>query len=392
MMKYIAVFCVLASPIFAQDVCAVALRSNAFNTFDQTVSNNIAFEKKEEICSRDYESSEEFRNSARSGGFNLSYAGFGVGASGGKSSGSGKVHFREEAFCQASQDEFAQEYFSNTSVRVADVALRAWSNCIENTRRNSLWLEYKISSDGTGMTGTIYRTISSGRTTLKITSMQVQPSTLASEVNCSIENKLWTVNDFADGEAVTTDTTREIVACTKPSDKTVRVAFGTDGDSLTWVEMPSIEDVGNNEVEELRSQLLALSSTMTDALNDLKETDATIRRERLLMGQLSMSSQIQAQAACTAIGVGSAQWITAIPRVCSADASSCSEICASIKSRTSDPQILNSSTHAAVGALHVYSNAPTNDVGMVGLKTFTYVSGNLSSRFCGPNYCCCSSR
>lgn len=382
----------LASPSLAQDVCAVALQSNAFNTFDQTVSNNIAFEKKEEICSRDYENSEEFRSSARSGGFSLSYAGVGIGASGGKSSGGGKVHFREEEFCKSSQDEFAQEYFSNTSVKVADVALRAWSNCIENTRKNSLWLEYKISGDGTGMTGTIYRTISSGPTTLKITSLQVHPSSLADKVNCSIENKLWTVNDFSSGKVATTDTTKEIVACTKPTDKTVRIAFGTDGDSLTWVEMPSVEEATNNVVEELRSQLLALSAKMTGSLNELKETDVSIRQAPLSMEPLHMSPQIQAQAACTAIGAGSGKWITAIPRTCKASTSSCSEICSSIKSRTADSQITGSPTHAVIGALHVYSNGPTNSADRVGLKTYTYSPGDWSRRFCGPNYCCCSSR
>lgn len=277
MVRYIFALFVSATPILAQDVCSVALQSNAFNTFDQTINNNVAFEKKEEICSRDYENSEEFRNSARSGGFSLSYAGFGLGASGGKSSGTGKVHFREESFCQASQDEFAQEYFSNTSVRVADVALRAWTDCIETTERNSLWLKYNIAGDGTGMTGTIYRTISSGPTTLKITSMQVHPSTLAGDVNCSIENQLWTVEDFANGAEVTTDTTSEIVACTKPSDKTIRVALGTDGGSLTWVEMPSNEQMTEDKADVLEAKFLAYTAVTNAKLERLSEENNRLR-------------------------------------------------------------------------------------------------------------------
>lgn len=391
-MRYVAVYLFMVTPVFAQDACSVALRSNAFNTFDQTVSNSIAFEKKEDLCRRNYSNKEEFRNSARSGGFSLSYGGLGLGASGGKSAGSGKVHFREEKFCESSQDEFSQEYFSNTSVRVADVALRAWSECIANTRKNSLWLEYKVADDGTGMTGTIYRTISSGPTTLKITSMQVHPSDLSNQVNCSIENKLWTAADFAKGETVTTDTTKEIVACTKPKEKTVRIAFGTDGDSLTWIEMPSVGEAENNQVEELRTQLLALSSRLTSTVNELKATDEAIRQEPTLMDQLRMSPQIQAQAACVAIGAGSGRWITAIPRTCNADTSSCEEICSSIKSRTSNRQILNSASLSVIGALHIYKNSPTSTIGKVGLKTYSYSSGDWSRRFCGPNYCCCSAR
>jgi len=251
---FLALFFSAPSAVIGQaqgDVCRVALESNAFNTFDQTVSNRIAFEQKEELCRRDYSSAEEFRNSARSGGFNLSYAGVGLGASGGRSSGEGRVHFREEAFCRASQQDFFQEYQATTSVRIGDVALRAWSECIRTTNENSLWLHYTVQPDGTGMTGTLRRTIRTGPTNLRITSMQVQPDFLSDEVRCIVAGRMFTPSSLSESGPIETQTTSEIVSCTKPHEQTVRVALATDGGSLTWITMPSAEERHQTEVESL---------------------------------------------------------------------------------------------------------------------------------------------
>lgn len=258
-----------AGAAFSQDVCAIALQSNAFNTSDEIVSNKIAFEKKSELCSKEYSNKEEFQSAVRNSGFSLSYAGVGVGYSGGKASSGSKVDFQEESFCSANQDQFAQEYFSNTRVKVADVALKAWTDCINTTKSTSLWLDYDLPNDGTGMTGKIYRTISIGKTNLEITDLQVQPVSLNKEVKCTIENIVFDSEYFNDGKKISTNTTEENFSCTKPTNKSVRIGLGTDGGSLAWIEMPSVEAKKLNELDNLNASLLSLTNTTSASIENL---------------------------------------------------------------------------------------------------------------------------
>lgn len=246
----------------ASDFCRVALESNAFNTSDQHIISKIAFEKKEDLCSREYKNSEEFRSAARSGGFSVGFRGFDIGRSRGKSTSTGKVHFKESSFCQADEEQFSQEYKKHTKVKVADVALNAWRDCIEDTKKTSLWLEFEVPNDGTGMTGTISRTIAAGKTTLKITSMAVQPNDLQDSVSCTIEGRTFKKSEL-EKNPIVTDTVSEEVECTKPTDKTVRIAFGTDGNSLDWVKMPSLKKVKDNDIEDLKTEIQELSNQIT---------------------------------------------------------------------------------------------------------------------------------
>lgn len=110
------------------------------------------------------------------------------------------------------------------------------------------------------------------------------------------------------------------------------------------------------------------------------------------MTKVSPSVQVQAQATCTAIGNGTASWITAVPRACNDSTPSCTEICSTLAARTDDPQLKAARSHSVIGALHVYGNEPAKALGRVGLKTHTYASSTWGNRYCGPNYCCCSSK
>lgn len=102
----------------------------------------------------------------------------------------------------------------------------------------------------------------------------------------------------------------------------------------------------------------------------------------------ALMGQIQAQASCTALARPDS-WATAIPRTCSADTPTCTEICETISSRTADSQVLSAGNNVCSGSLHIYENSPADAADQVGLKTFRYSSCGRGG--CGANYCCCSS-
>lgn len=248
-------------PAYAEDFCDIALTSGAFNTSDERESLKIMYEQKEDICRKEYNSSEEFRGAAKSGGFNLSYAGIGLGASGGSSTNKGKLSFASEDFCQASEEEFSKEYSSYQFVSSADAALRAWSGCVKDTKKNALWLSYDLNADATGFSGTMYRTAAEGRADLLINSMQVTPDSRAGEISCQIGNSKVNVDYFND-KSVKADTFSVNLQCTKPEDVSVKISFGTDQAALGWVVLPSKSAARETDLEGLSKQIIRLEGEL----------------------------------------------------------------------------------------------------------------------------------
>lgn len=93
----------------------------------------------------------------------------------------------------------------------------------------------------------------------------------------------------------------------------------------------------------------------------------------------SLTAQIQAQAACTAMNPNKG-WTFAVKRTCSGGSSACSSVCSARKdSQAGKLKCFN--------ALHLYSGAPWTKAHANGLQTYKY---NACGGGCGPNHCCCS--
>lgn len=255
----IAVASIFPNDVVAQDLCRVALSSNAFNTSDRRLSSRIAMEQRNALCNRDYSSEEEFQSSARSGGFSASYGPYRLGASGGRQSASGRLSFSEEAFCSDTDETFLSTFDSAESTSSGDVALRAWTDCIRITQSTGMWLVYDVEADGTGMVGSLRRTISSGATNLSVTALNVQPRNLADQVECTISGTTFTQSSLLESGPFTASTTSENVSCSKPADVSVRVSFSTDVGSTDWVRLPSAAQRSVTELEELAAQHELLS-------------------------------------------------------------------------------------------------------------------------------------
>lgn len=254
-------------------VCDVALSSNAINKTDFEQTSRITYQKKEDLCRREYNSVQEFREEASASGFNLGYKGLELGHSGGRKTGSGRLSFSEETFCQANQVDLSSEYQSKLSTSVADIALRAWQACIETTEKDALYIEYETAAGNSGVKGFINRRVVNGSTEFVITEMMVQPAKLANKVKCQVGHATVSLGKLN----IKLTNTREGFACDKPPGADVGVSFGTNIGDLDWIRMPSEAAVEQKEigvvstkVQQLEQELLKVSENLSTVSDTLK--------------------------------------------------------------------------------------------------------------------------
>ncbi|MEL7475067.1 MAG: hypothetical protein AAGJ55_02395 [Cyanobacteria bacterium J06555_12] len=255
--RSLALFPLTLSAASFGDVCEIALSNNAIDRTDTKKVSAIAFEQKESLCDKEYESAEEFRSKARSSGFSASYAGFGLGYSGGKATSSGQLSFSSEEFCTASESDF-QSYMSlDQTESMAGAALKAWTSCINATQINDVYLEFTPNRGFDGMSGWIIRRISGrGPTDLFITDMKVTPQ--SAKVSCSIEGRIIETGSLISGsspDGLKLDTAREAITCDKSPGDAIKIAFGTTVSDVGFADLPSRQDIENAEIKALEDRL-----------------------------------------------------------------------------------------------------------------------------------------
>lgn len=246
----------LAAPsAFAQSVCDVSLTSRAFNVTQLSTSENIAMAKRDDLCNREYSSLEEAQNSAKSAGFNVSYAGVGVGASGAKQSGSSKVQIKDTEFCRATADDFKRSFSSNYNQQITDAALQAWTSCIERNS-NQLSISYFISKDGQYFSGTIIKTATTGALASTITGISVAGSA-AKNVDCNIGGVAVKPGKIA----IPIDSTRTTFSCKKSTKDDVAIGVQTSSDALPPIHLPSEAAIRADRFDAIEARLSSLIPT-----------------------------------------------------------------------------------------------------------------------------------
>lgn len=415
--SFLFAFTTFYSGAWAQSSCDVVLQTKAFDISSNSVTLRTAYDKKEQICQQKYRSVEEFRSAASSSGFDLGFKGVQLGASGGNADQSGNLSFESEAFCRANEEQFAQEYESEGFQQIASIAVQAWERCVIAQRSNAVWMSYQRADDGSGFTGTIYRTISVGSVDrLKLTQMLVQGSDIQdSDIVCSASNDEITPAFFDDGQTIEFGTLSENISCNKPVNKTVSVSFGTDQGALPWIELPSVEKSNNTDIaeldrrlsryqEEVAQRLTTMQADMIGQVSPLQSAGQNLQLEQTVQAQrltsletattdisnLSLLGQIQAQAICTALAADNNDnyyWVHAVPREASNTAPSCAAIC-----QNTEPGPGAGTSRIVFGSLYIYPNQPSRTIGTSGLMTHIYMPSDNNRSFGGPNVCCCASR
>jgi hypothetical protein len=267
----------IISPVFAESLCDIALNSKAFNTSDYDTSTKILMSKKDDACNAVYTSEGEAISSAKSSGANVGYGGFSVGYSEAKQVGENKWSIKDSKFCHASAEELDSATSTRAKTQVASDALKAWSECIDKTASNNLFVEYTLNPGGTGFTGLLRFRVSSGKTTFKITGIEsnLDPSNNLAKVNCSIGRKNIQTNSDKDVDIII-DKTKTSIKCTKNANTSLKISLNTDQDDQTWIDLPSATELKQTKIEDLNDELNKLKSDFNDVLDKNNKSFQTV--------------------------------------------------------------------------------------------------------------------
>jgi len=239
------------------DVCAVALKEQAYDRVDTSKQIDILVAKKSDLCDKQYSSLEEARGEARQSGFNLGYSGFTIGASDAKQETSGKVSISNTSFCTSKVSDMRYSFSSDYSSQVASVAVNAWLECVKISRQNVLYLDYGISDDGRLFSGTLHLTATTGRLERTITGIATDPSS-RSKVQCNIGGDPYRPKDVSK-TSIEVETTGTAIICEKSKDHIESIiAIQTSNGSLPPITLHSKSAREQIQLSELKKRIQSL--------------------------------------------------------------------------------------------------------------------------------------
>lgn len=262
-------------------VCDVALQSNALNTSDYAKTSSILLSKHDDVCRAEYNSQKEAVNAARSSGASIGYGAYSFGASDAKQIATGTWSISDSSFCKAT----AEELDSFTSIRVkqqvADIALAAWSECINNVESNKLFATYSANKDGSGITGTLYRSVSRGGVGV-ITGIIVTgtsdstPGKNKEIVHCMIGTTPVSPNTAL---VINIDRTNIAFQCSKKSkNDVVKVAISTSQGDTPWMQLPSDMEMRNTDIEEANTAIEGLRGRFSKLEEKVIDLDSKLNK------------------------------------------------------------------------------------------------------------------
>jgi hypothetical protein len=249
------------------DVCAVALREKAYDVTRSDSRASIVMAAKDNICSRDYRDEGEAKASARSAGFDLSYAGFGVGGNSGKATSNNRWSLSETNFCKATARELQAAYSDQYETQIANIAVGAWLDCVKNSRENQLFLQYNTANDGSRFTGQLITTAQTGTLERTITGV-VLSGAAKDTVICNVGGREFKPSQTF--SAIEVRTTGTNVACEKSGPEGVDIGFQTSAGSVSFVKLPSDREIKISETRTLIEKIDALRNEFTSLNADVQ--------------------------------------------------------------------------------------------------------------------------
>ena len=244
----------------AQSVCDIALKSGAFNTSDYAQTSNLVIKRRDDICKSEYSSQQEAVSAGQQSGGNIGYGGFSLGVSDAKQSGNSKWSIADSKYCKAS----AEEIDSFTSIRarqqVADIALNAWTACINSVETNRLFVQYTPNTDGSGITGTIIRSLRDGGIG-KISGISSNdPNISSSAISCSVGTTRVEINKPV---ALQLDRSKTALACKKKDpEKSFKISLITTQGDQEWIVLPSKNEQKVSTIDEINANILQLRNQL----------------------------------------------------------------------------------------------------------------------------------
>ena len=246
------------------DVCSVVLTNKAYDTSRQSTNYQYMSATRDRLCHDEYNSVNEARSAAESAGFNLGYAGFTVGGNGATQTADGKVSIASTSFCSASSADIRTALSTSYEEQVANVAVKAWEECVKRSQENVLYISYKLRPDGSGFDGTLHLTANQGPLGRTITGIVIGGA--AARVTCNIGGRSYTP-DEVQANPVEIKTTGTALVCEKEGDASVSVAIQTSQGAADFIAIPSKNDILNAKLAEINNALTEVQSKVSELTN-----------------------------------------------------------------------------------------------------------------------------
>ena len=258
-LRSITIMLVFSPSMLLADECKDVLTTKAFNTTDYQTSAKLLLNKRSEACSKIYDSKGEANSSGRSIGADIGFKGFSFGGNYAKQTANNKWSISDSDVCNKLAEAIDSAESTNLKTQVTDLALKSWSSCISESKRDALYLEYSINPDGTGFSGTINRSVGNGAFGA-ITG--IQESTKGVLESCTIGNYAFEPTKEFTTQRI--NKARINISCTKNKNKSFKISILTDQGDLPWVWLPTEVEKEATDLENLKLSLNSLKSDFSE--------------------------------------------------------------------------------------------------------------------------------
>lgn len=236
-------------------VCDIVLTEKAFNTTDYSQTSRIMLKKRDDVCRSEYDSAQEAYSSAQQAGGSLGYGPWSVGLSDAHQNSKGKYTVSDSRFCKASAEELSS--YTDTSFRqqVADIAVSAWLSCIRTFKNNQLFIHYTLNNDGSGITGSIFRSVANHGSFGSVTGITVNSNKLKviKGLSCKIDTQDIPVNQKINIQLLKTPTSFD---CIKDSNTEMSISLVTSEGNQGWIVLPTRSEVKKSQYQPGNSKLV----------------------------------------------------------------------------------------------------------------------------------------
>lgn len=259
----------------AESVCDIALASRAFNISDIEQSSEILSKKRDDLCKTEYFSQENAISSGNNSGLDFSGGGYTLGITDTRQSANRTWSIADSKFCKASAEELNSSTRVHSRKQITDRALQEWGDCIKATA-NRLFVKYSLNSDGSGITGQLYRGVSANGGGGFGTITGIANSDPATILKCQIGLNSAVAGDHMNVAIIKSPTN---FSCNKNAAKNIKMSLITSEGDQIWIDLPSEatlnkrvnqQDVllGKNEtIEKLNKEIVTLNNKLNNTID-----------------------------------------------------------------------------------------------------------------------------
>lgn len=313
--SFLTIVSITSGPALAQAIdCGQVLNNNLINTRSVSVSESIIANMKADICSSEFESSEQAQTYMRSGGWSLNVFGYFDNAlTDNKSRGSSDYDVRRSDFCNKSASELSRSLGTEYEEANGQFALEAFERCVELRSADTIYVDYELIGSGQGqlVAGNINRFKAQDAGSLRYFLQGFSTTPQNAGVQCKFLSRPIPA-DVSVENPVSVDATPAGFSCEKTEDKSVIIDIQTSEGSFRVVA-PSSEAEEETAIDVLRAEVSGLSSDIDELRDQNVELQTQIDQNRVLAVVTVVETRVNAAQSSSGVRFNSNSGIITFP-------------------------------------------------------------------------------